>query len=91
MISDLGIRRDETGDAHQPSVRKQFGHLSDATDVLLTVFGSEAQVLVQALANVVSVQRVARDGVRHKELFQGKTDGGLPCTRQTLRHDSGLN
>lgn len=56
MFSDLGERRDETGDAHQASVGKQSGHLSDTADVLLPVLGGEAQILVQALANVVSVQ-----------------------------------
>lgn len=56
MYSDLGERRDETGDANKPSISKQFGHLSNTTDVLLAVFRSEAQILVQAMANVVSVQ-----------------------------------
>lgn len=83
MFSDLGERRDETGDAHQPSVCKQSGHLGDTPDVFLAVYGGEAQILVQAVANVVSVQRVARDSMGHEVLFQGKTDGSLPSTRQT--------
>lgn len=80
---DLGERRNETGDAHQPGVGEQFGHFGDTTDVLLAVFGGEAQVLVQALADVVPVQGVARDSVGHEVLLHGKADGGLPGTRQT--------
>lgn len=68
-FSNLGKRRDETGDAHQPGICKQFGDLSDATDVLLTIVGREAQILVQTVANVVSVQRVTRDRMGHEELF----------------------
>lgn len=83
MASDLGERRDKTGDADQPGIGEQFGHLSDSTDVLLAVQGGEAQVLVEAVANVVSVQRVAGDGVGQQVLLQSKTNGGLASTRQT--------
>lgn len=55
MFSDLAERRNETGDAHQPSVSKQFGNLSNTTDVLLAVYRREAQILVQAVTNIVSV------------------------------------
>lgn len=55
-VSDLAERRNETGDAHQPSVSKQFGNLGNTTDVLLPVFSGEPQILVQTMANVVSVQ-----------------------------------
>lgn len=56
MRSDLGERRDETGDAHKASISKQFSHFSDAPDILLAVFSREAQILVQAMTNVVSIQ-----------------------------------
>lgn len=87
MFSDLAVWRDETGDAHQTGVGEQFGHLCNTTDVFFPVLCGEAQILVQAVANVVSVQWVTRDGVGHKVLFQGKTDGGLSRTRQTWRTD----
>ncbi|TNN81810.1 hypothetical protein EYF80_007939 [Liparis tanakae] len=67
----------------KPGVGKQSGHLCNPADVLLAVDGGEAQVLVQALANVVSVQRVAGNSVGHEKLLQGKTDGRLSGTRQT--------
>lgn len=83
MFADLAERWDETGDAHQPGVGEQLGHLRNTADVLLAVHGGEAQVLVQAVADVVSVQRVAGNGVGHEKLFQGKTDGRLSGTWQT--------
>lgn len=83
MFPDLGERRDEAGDANQPGVGKQSGHLGDAADVLLAVFGGEAQIPVQAVADVVSVQRVARDGVGHQVLLQGEADRRLAGTGQT--------
>lgn len=56
MFSDLAVWRDETGDAHQTGVGEQFGHLCNTTDVFFPVFRGEAQILVQAVADVVSVQ-----------------------------------
>lgn len=82
-FSDLAERRNETGDAHQSGIRKQLGHLGDTADVLLAVFGREAQVLVQAVTDVVSIQGVTRDGVGYEVLLQRETDGSLPGTGQT--------
>ena len=75
--SHLSEGRDEAGDAHQTGVGEQLGDLGHAADVLLAVHGGEAQVLVQAVADVVSVQRVAGDVLRHQELLQCKAEGGL--------------
>lgn len=82
LFADLAEWRDEAGDAHQSSIGKQLGHFCNTPDVFFPVFGGEAQVLVQSVANVVSVQGVTRDGVGHQVLFQGKADGGLPGARQ---------
>lgn len=82
LFADLAIRGDEAGDAHQAGVGKQLGHFRNTPDVFFPVFGGEAQVFVQSVANVVSVQGVTRDGVWHEVLFQGKADGGLPGARQ---------
>ncbi len=49
----------EAGDAHKPSVSKQFYHFCDTTNVLLAVFRAEAQVLIEALPDVISIQSVA--------------------------------
>lgn len=55
----LSIRRDETSDAHQTSICKQFSNLSNPTDVFFSIFWSETQILIKALANIVTIQRVA--------------------------------
>lgn len=83
LFFDLAERRNETGDAHQPGICKQLGNLGDTPDVLLTVFRGEAQVLVQAVTDVVSVQGVTWDGMGYEVLLQSKTDGSLPGTGQT--------
>lgn len=80
--SHLGEGGDEAGDAHQTGVGEQLGHLGHAADVLLAVLGGEAQVLVEAVADVVPVQRVAGDGVCHQVLLQRKAYGGLARARQ---------
>lgn len=82
VFADLAERRDEACDAHQAGVGEKLGHFRNAPDVLFPVFRGEAQVLVQSVANVVSVQGVTRDGVGYEVLFQGKADGGLPGARQ---------
>ena len=60
------IGRDEAGDADQPCVSKQPGHLGDASDVFLAVSWAEAQVPVQPLADVVSIQGVAGNAMAHQ-------------------------
>lgn len=87
LFADLAVRRDEAGDAHQAGVGEQLGHFRNSPDVFFPVFGGEAQVLVQPVANVVSVQGVTRDRVGHEVLLQGKADGGLPGARQAWRTD----
>jgi len=54
-------RADERGDGDGGGVGKQLGHLADAADVLGAVGVREAQVLVQAKANVVAVEAVRVD------------------------------
>lgn len=83
LCSDLAERGNETGDAHQPGVSEQLRDLGNAADVLLAVLGREAQVLVQAVTDVVSVQRVRWDGVGDEVLLQSEADGSLPGPGQT--------
>lgn len=79
-MTDLGEGRDEAGDADQAGVGEELGHLGDAPDVLLAVLGSEAQVLVQTVPDVVPVQRVAGNAVRHQILLKSKAHGGFTGT-----------
>lgn len=82
LVADPAEWRDEAGDAHQAGVSEKLGHFRNTPDVFFTILGGEAQVLIESVANVVSVQGVTRDGVGHEVLFQGKADGRLPGARQ---------
>lgn len=62
-IAHPAVGRNEAGNAHQPSISKKPGHLSNAPDVLFTVLWAEAQVFVQPLTDVVSIQSVAGNTV----------------------------
>lgn len=83
----LLIGTDEAGDAHNATISEQLGHLRDTPDVLFTVLGGEAQVLVQACAHVVAIQRVGRDALADQILFQSKRDGGLTSAGETSQPD----
>lgn len=76
---------DEAGDADEPRVGEEPRHLGDAPDVLLAVLRREAQVLVQAVPDVVAVQGVARDAMSHQVLFQSKANGRLASSRKAWR------
>ena len=54
----LPVRGNETGEGHNPAVRKQLRDLSDAADVLHAVFLGEAHVLVEPHADIISVETV---------------------------------
>ncbi len=82
-VSHPAVWGDEAGDAHKPSVSKQFYHFCDTTNVLFAVFRAEAQVLIEALPDVISIQSVAGDPMTHQILLQSHADRRLTRTRQT--------
>mmetsp|Transcript_14509 Transcript_14509/g.22019 ORF Transcript_14509/g.22019 Transcript_14509/m.22019 type:complete len:231 (-) Transcript_14509:10-702(-) len=68
-----GIGRNEPRDHDGTRFGEELGHLCDAADVLLAVLWAEAEVPVQAEAQVVAVQAVDEVGarlVRHQGLLQ---------------------
>lgn len=78
----LGEGGDEAGDADEPRIGEEPRHLGDAPDVLLAVLGREAQVLVQAMPHIVTIQGVAGDAVSHQVLLQSKANGCLASSRK---------
>jgi len=74
---------DEAGETDDASVSEQLGHLRDTSDVFFAVFRAEAEVLVQPMANVVSIQTVRRNSLAHQVAFQRKRERCLPGTRQS--------
>ena len=51
----LSVGGDEASDADQAGVGEKPGHLCDATNVLLAINGAETKVLVEAVANIISI------------------------------------
>ena len=56
VSSKRGYKRSQNDDA---CIEEQLGYLPNATDVLLSVGIGKAQVLAEAVANVVAVQHVS--------------------------------
>ena len=68
-------------------VGEQLGHLADAADVLLAVGGGEAQVLVQAVADVVAVEHVGQVAALDQGVLEGEGDGALARAAQAGEPD----
>lgn len=64
-------------------------HLSDTPDVLLSVLGREAKVLVQAESDIVAIESVGLKTEVEKVLLEGNGDGGLAGGRETGEPDGG--
>lgn len=65
----------------------QETHLRNTTNVLLTVLGREAEVLVQTKANVVTIQAVGRLLQVQQVLLKRRSDRRLTRSRQTREPD----
>jgi len=81
--ADLSERTDETRETDDAAVSEQLGHLRDTSDVLFAVLGTEAEVLVESVANVVSVQTVRRNSLTHQVAFQRERQSRLASARQS--------
>ena len=82
-MADLFEGRDEGGEADDAAIREQLGHFGDSSDVLLAVLRREAQVLVEAVSDVVAIKTVRRDALRHQVLLQREADRRLSRSRET--------
>jgi len=71
------VRRDEAGDGDAGAVGEELRDFGDAPDVFRAVGGGEAEVAVQAEADVVAVEAVGGEGVVEEVLFEGGGDGGF--------------
>lgn len=76
-LSILLIRGDEAGDCDSGAVGEEFGDLGDAADVLIAVFFREAEVFVEAEADVVAVEAVGGEAEVEEVLLEGGCDGGF--------------
>ena len=79
QVAISSVRGNETRDGDGAAVSEQFGDFTDATDVFGAVGGGEAEVFVQAEADVIAVEAVGGEVVRCAEegLFERDGDGGF--------------
>src|SRR5690606_37812025 len=76
-VAVLAVRRDEGGEHDGAGVDEELGHLAGAADVLLAVFGREAEVAVEAVAHVVAVEHVVEDAALDEALLHAMRHGAL--------------
>ena len=77
-VTVLLVGRDERGDGDGVGVGEQLGDLANTANVLVAISLAEAQVLVQAEADVVTVQAVGVDTtVTDQLVLQFHSDGRL--------------
>ncbi len=74
---------DEAGQAYDTTVSEQLGHLRNTSDVLFSVAVAEAEVAVETMTDVISIQTVGRDALAHQILLQSKGNGRLTGSRQS--------
>lgn len=75
----LPIRGNEGGYGDGAGIGEEGCDFGDAADIFFPVGGGEAEVFVEAEADVVAVEAVGGEGVRRGEEggFEGGGDGGL--------------
>ena len=77
-LAILLVGGDEGGDDDGAGVGEQLGHLAHPADVLLPVSGGEAEVTIQAVADVVAIQGVGVVAQVEEFLFQVYRQGRFP-------------
>lgn len=63
-------------------------HLSNSSNVLLTVFGRETEVLVQTESHIVAVESVCRKTKFEEVLLKGSRNGRFARRRKAGKPDS---
>ncbi len=69
--------RNKGGQRDHPGIHKQLGHLADATDVLLPVGIGEAQVLAEAMADVVTIEHIGGQAAFKQHSVDGVGQGAF--------------
>ena len=84
--------RDEAGYCDDACIDKEFANFGDATDVLAAVFFREAEVAIDASADVVTVEDAAEDASPVQFSFNTDGYGTLAAATQASHpyHDASL-
>lgn len=88
-VSVLLVWGDEGRQGDDAGVGKELRHLGDSSDVLVSVLLAEAQVLVQAESDVVTVESVALDVVLEQFSLERTSNSALSGGTQTCEPEGG--
>ena len=75
LVAVGAVRRDEGRERDDAGVGEELRDLADAADVLGAVLGREAEVLVEAVADVVAVEDVGAHAALPEALLEVDRDG----------------
>jgi len=87
-LTDVSVWTDEAGEADDSSIGKELGHFGDTSDVLLSIFVTESEVLVQSMPNVITVQTVGWNALADKKLLEGERDRCLTSAGETCAQET---
>jgi hypothetical protein len=77
------IGADKAAQHDHTTIDKQFGDFAYPSNVLGAVFGTEAQVFVDAETNIVTIEAIHQHATLVERLFQRNGNCALARTRQT--------
>ena len=81
-------RRDERAQHDQSGVRHQPGDLADAADILDPVFLGEAEIAVEAVADIVAIEQQRVCAARVQAGLDQIGDGRFAGTRSPVNHST---
>lgn len=79
--------RDKTTNGYLATVGKQFCYFGHTSNILLTIILAETQILIEARTNVVTVQSIRGNSVRHQKRFQFEGNRCFARSTQTSQPD----
>src|SRR5262249_31329383 len=75
-------RRNERYEHDQASIRHQFGNLRDTANVLNAIGIGEAEISIEAMTHIVTIEQVGMTAERGKLALDEIGDSGLAGTRK---------
>ena len=76
-LTQFVVGADESGEGDDAGIDKEFGYLCDAADVLASVFGSEAEIVVDTRTDVVAIKDATEQSAPVQLTLQSDGDGAL--------------
>ncbi len=74
---------DETGQDQKPRIGHQRGDFTHAADVLVSIFGTESQISIQSVTDVVTIESVRMVPQLMQSVFDRNGHGAFPAPGET--------